>query len=278
MTLTDLASRQVAESRRSGLKLALLAAFFGLYATANARTYFIDIQQDPLQVSANHANFDNGLRAIFRENAKSPVYAISTRKGNVDAWQIPDVLNELEEHLDVLYPIPYKVAAAKTEYFEQEGLFGLLRQQPKNDDGSPSADPVVLLTPFHFYLEPFLVKELGGERVAEVPLAINKDGVDKTDVGMAYDPHTATRLIRLKGFTPAKLDSLGQRWLLPFHLQELSPPPALATRESVKQVFVHEPKGVALMEDYAKDPGRWHQGSSLMSALLPGRQRPGSLA
>jgi hypothetical protein len=233
------------------------------------RAYFTDIELDLPRRAYSHANFDNDLRAVFRENKKGPVHLISTRKCLIDNWQAPGALNELDEHMAVLQPIPYKVTAMSRDYLLQGGLFGLLRALPPPKDGAKAPDPLILLAPFHFYMEPFLLNALGGERVAELPLVQTPAGPDLADVGMARDPKAVTRLIRLRSFDPGRLSALEARWSYPFTLQELSPPPGLGGRASAFNSFVHDPKGIALMEDYARDPRRWRPGATV-EFRLPG--------
>lgn len=234
--------------------LAVGVVFFALLGRANWHTYFTVIQGDRGHQNYNHDNFDNMLRAIARENVKAPVFIISARKANEDNWWGANPMNELQEHWEVLHPIPYVFMAAEASYFAEGGLFGLLRKTPRTEALHP--DPLVVLTPYHYYLEPLLL-ELGGERVAEIPVVKALDGPNYTDVGMAWGAPSATRLIRLRNFDPAKVEALGSRRLLPFTIEELQPPAGLGTREDLAKLFVLDPAHIKAMENYVQAPQRW---------------------
>jgi len=247
--------------RRSHADLALLAAalgFFAVLAVNNWGTYFHDIQADRGHQDYDHYNFDNMTRAIFDQDGRSPVTVLSFRKPNDDNWWGANPLNELEEHFSILWRIPRQVACTSSDYFAKGGLFGALRAL----EGEDKRDPLVVLTPFHFYLEPLLVSSLGGERVADLPPVMATDGPNFTDVGMAWDRDSATRLIRLKGFAPGRLDALAGRCLYPWTDEELVPPASVGRAEDLAKLFIVEPRYVQAMQAYDRNPGAWRAGKA----------------
>lgn len=257
--MLGLATRGLAKRTADRALLVAGLSVITLLTVINWRTYFVDIQLDRQHQEYNHYNFDCMTRAIFRAQAQGPVYVVSTRKPTEDSWWGANSMNELEEHFSILHKIPRVCVPNGPDYFDRGGIFGALRAIPSpSKEGGKAYEPLVVLTPFHFYLEP-LLKELGGERVEDVPPVRAKDGINYQDVGMAWDAKVATRLVRLKGFSPGKLAALEARRLYPYTAEELGPP-AGATREGIRALGFLNPDHTAMLQRYQKAPGSWRAG------------------
>jgi hypothetical protein len=260
VSLLDLGLRPLELPWRRRLAPLLLAAFFAAFGLRNARNYFIEIEHDKAHESYNHVNFDNGTRAVFRQNAKQPVYLVSMRKPNDDSWWGSNPENELEEHFSIMRNIPRMIAARDPAYLTQGGLFWALSQRPGPKDGGAVPTPLVLLTPFHYYLEPLLTGVLGGKVVETVPLAKSTDGPNTLDVGMAWDGKTSAKVVLLPGFDPSKLAALTQRWIYTYDVEELVPPAGAPNREQLTKSYVYDPAFQAVLQRYLAQPKAWKVG------------------
>ena len=239
-------------------RLLLLAAlgFFGWYAAYNWDFYFNVINKDMLYLSTTNANYVNGIRAALHENEKSPVYLVSFRKPNVDSWFGPEFARAHESHLVFLDQIPQETCEVYADYFTKGGFFGALDRIPAAFPDKVKRDPLVVLTPFHFYLEPLLLK-LGGERVEEVMPAESNTGTSWADFGFAPHAGAVHRMIRLKDYSRARLDALRARWSFPYVSEELIPPASLGTRESLSAKPYNSPEVLAALAGYQAHPERW---------------------
>lgn len=255
--LFQLALLGVKRRQADRLMLAAALVFFASLAANNWLTYFHDMELDRKRQDFNHFNFDQMTRAIFKQDRLAPVTVVSTRKPNEDSWWGSNPANELVEHWVVLGPIPSTICANNAEYLAGGGLFNALAKAPGLDE----RDPLVVLTPFHFYLEPLLEK-LGGVKVADIPPVRASDGLNYTDVGMAWDKASATRLYRLKGFKPEKLEALKATSLYPYTAEELAPPHGVGTREQLSKLWLLSPEHIKAIESYDQAPGRWRAGKS----------------
>jgi hypothetical protein len=252
--LTSLVTRWWSDPFRKWL--AFFVVFFAVSALAVSswRSYFHDIEMDRQRQDHNRANFDNMIRAIFRQDHKGPVTVLSFRKPNDDSWWGANFENDLVEHWQVLHTVPARLAAADTAYFAKGGLFGSLREML---NANKDRDPLIVLTPFHFYLEPLLVGQLGGVRVEDVSPVMALDGPNFKNVGYAWDPKIATRLIRLHGLEAARLESLATRWSYDYSTEELEPPRSLGDRDTLSNLFLLDPAHIQALKDYDADPTRW---------------------
>jgi 4-amino-4-deoxy-L-arabinose transferase-like glycosyltransferase len=274
VSLLELSSLGLATRLSQRWSLAAGLCFFIFYGATNWNFYFNVINKNDDYLTKNHANFDNALRAILRENNKSPVYLINTHKPQMDYWQSSSSLDELGEHAQLLHHIPRITAAEDPDYIKNGGLFGALDgrniinsnrayfESASFLGGAKGAryDPLIVLTPFHFYLEPMLVSQLGGVRVAELPLAKGDKGVNLVDIGMYYDPAIATRVIRLPNFDHARLKPLQKRWEYPYIVEELLPPGTKEKRAFLAKQGIYTSEAQAALRDYAHEPSRWSAG------------------
>ncbi len=238
------------------LSLALCIAFFGTLGAANWRTYFHDVELDLVRQNYSHPNFDNMTRAIFRAKDKGPVFVISTRRPNDDNWFGSNPSNELEEHFAILGNRIPRVLLAETTYMDKGGIFQALRQIPVPKPGAAPYDPLIVLTPFHFYLEPMLL-ELGGVRVEDVPIYHYLLGPNYQDVGLKWDDKIATRLIRIPHFDPAKIAAIESRYSYGYVVEELLPPAGEPNREALLKQWSFNPEHIAVLDRYQKRPQAW---------------------
>lgn len=279
----DVCTRHMRKRAGDGVMLALALVFFCGLGTQSWRTYFHDIQEDRGHQDYNHDNFDNMVRAIFIANKVSPVTVISFRKPNNNGWWGSNPLNELEDHWNVLGHIPRQIACAYTaaDYLKKGGLFGALR----NLGNTYGRDPLIVLTPFHYYLEPLLEGQLGGVRVADIPPVMATDGINYMDVGMAWDPRSATRLIRLRNFQPERLEMLETRWLFPYTAAKLFPPASIGTRDYLAGLFILDRGHIDALKAYDHNPAAWRAENPVRFSVadpyfwvtagnLPGDLRP----
>ncbi len=257
LTLADLLTDSLKTALRDRLVLAGGLLFFGFYAAQNWETYFTVINKDLRYLEATQANYVNGIRAIGEENAKSPVYLVNFRKTNQDDWLSPFSYRSYESHNAFLAAIPQASCQANLNYFTAGGLFGALEQIPPAFKDNIARDPLVVLTPFHYYLEPMLLKELGGERVQEIFPAESNTGTSWTDFGFAPHEGSMYRFIRIRGFNRAKLQPLKERWLYPSSFETLTPPPGLANRETLRQKPYDSPEVLAAHKNYDDQTQNW---------------------
>ncbi|HTB21267.1 MAG TPA: glycosyltransferase family 39 protein [bacterium] len=262
--LLGLGTRNLRRVHADRAMLALALGFFAFLGAHCWHIYFHDIELDRTREDYSYANFDNMLRGIFTENNKSPVSVLSYRPPNDQAWYGSNPENEQIDHWNVLGPIPHQVVNADGDYLGEGGLSGALRGL----DLSGGRDPLVVLTPFHYYLEPFLVGQLGGTQVADIaPVRTTDDiagGFDYSDIGMEWDKTSFTRIVRLKNFNPLQLKALETRWLYPYAVQELEPPLSLGGREAITKLWLLSPEHIRALEDYDRDPRRWRAGKPVV--------------
>ncbi len=257
LTLFEILSNGLKSSLSNRLALIGVVVFFGWFAPQNWKTYFVTINKNASYLATSEANFVNGVRAVVAENEKSPIYLINFRKNNADLWLTPSIWRGHESRVAFLNNIPRENVQEGPVYFKSGGIFGALERVPTEYPDKKSRDPLVLLTPFHFYLEPLLVKELGGERVAEIMPEESNTGTDWTDFGFAPHVGATHRLIRLKNFDRTKLRALKERWALPFIAEEITPPAAVGTRAMLIASSFDSPLVLKAYSHYERNPKAW---------------------
>jgi hypothetical protein len=109
------------------------------------------------------------------------------------------------------------------------------------------ADVLVALTPFHYYLEPWLQK-LGAVRVAELPRIRLREEPEGT-------AGSFMRLLRMKGLKAADLDKAREAGLYRFSAEELSMPERASLLVPSGQVWRSEL--IKVVEDYEAHPRDW---------------------
>ena len=228
------------------------------------------IFKDQVQYSGNntHANYVNGIRAVREENDKSPIFLLTFRQTNLDNWAEPNPENVQDGSMGYLSFIPYiRCQWNGPVYFKKGGFYGVLDQIPESYPDKISREPLVLLTPFHLYLEPLLVNELGGVRVRDVYPAESTAGPSQADFGFAPFSGPTHRLIRLKGFTRERLHELEERWMFAYTAEELTPPSVVGTRESLNKYAYHAPEYLQALQNYVSRPSGWKAGKKTKFSL-----------
>lgn len=261
---------------RALLMLAVLAPVLGLMARQAWHDYFERNQNDYGLMAWNRVNGYRVHRAIVAERKKGPVVLVSTRRQNNDAWMQPLGDPYRAPEFPAFHPgLKVTWIQEREEYYRKEGLFGSLlwaAEQavlPGPDGESPVPhDVLVVLAPFYFYLEPLLVG-LGGERVAEIPLARASQGLLRGDVSLGYDGEWVARLVRIRGLSPETVAAARKGRLYRYELRTIVPPPP-ATRESLRQMsFFDSVEYRALMDDFIAKPNGWAWGEEQVSFEIP---------
>lgn len=252
------------DRKRADKFLVILSVlFFSALAVNSWRTYFYDIEMDRHRLEFSHANFDQMTRGIFKQNSLSPVNVLSFRKPAQDQWYGANYDNELVEHWTVLGKIPRRVASTDAAYLLGDGFIGQLRKM-----ATDKKDPLIILTPFHYYLQPML-ERVGAVLVDDIPPVMSKDGPVRADVGFAWDPKSATRIMRFKDFKPEHLAPFAKEKLFPYTVEELTPPPEAGSRSQLGQSFLLNPDALAATENYINDRAGWKAVSKKADFSLP---------
>ncbi len=256
LTLFELFAAELKATLNNRLLLLVSLSFFAWYAMTSWHTYFEVLNKDITYLAWTQANFVNGIRATKEEDAKSPVYLINFRKPNADNWLVPDFFIVHKHHNAFLDMVPQTMCQLEGGYFSKGGLFGALENMPLEFPDKKKRDPLIVLTPFHFYLEPFLLA-LGGERVQEIMPAESSTGTSWADFGFAPHKGAAHRMIRIKNYDRSKLAALKERWGYTYTTEELIPPAAFGTREALAAKYYNSPEMLAALRDYEAHPKRW---------------------
>jgi hypothetical protein len=252
--VVEMLTRAFQGRRRRLAAFAAFAVFFSYLGVSACREYFVTQNTDLNFLNDNHANIALFCRAVYEENEKHPCYVISTRRNNEDSWIAPNDNPFRMEYTAVDMGIQTYFAQVRPEYYLNHGLVYALQWAPPR--GDVPFDLLVALTPFHFYLEPWLLRE-GGEVVREIPLAQGRQGTSFSDQGMAPHPKLYAKLIRIRNFTDAAAERMKKAALFPFSVEMLEPPQSLPSGKSLYAVNVYSPEVVAGLQRYDHDNGNW---------------------
>lgn len=272
IALSGLLANVVPLFRRRSVWLTGGLILYAAYGAIQWRHYFVDYAQDQGVLTYNHANFDRMIAAVKRELQQKDAVVITLRKPYNPNWTGSNPENELVEHWSTISESPTYVAGAEPEYFSNGGFAQALLWQPGwphySDDYPKDADRLIVLDPFHFYLEPLIRDELGGKLVAEVPVVQGKGGPNWEDVGFARVGTVATRIYRIAMPNPGKVQALLKQRGLTLTLQALQAPRRLE-KSPWQGHFVLDPIHQKILADYSQSPSQWSsKGPSTSFKLL----------
>jgi 4-amino-4-deoxy-L-arabinose transferase-like glycosyltransferase len=252
----DFLSRALAQGRRLPILLLLGLLASGILAQSSWQQYFERNQKDHGLLSWDFANQVVQGRAIYDESVKGPIAVVSTQRLNQDAWNDPND-NRFNTVYQALITSPVTYTQGTQDYYSNEGLFSSLKwamSQPEVSGQKP--DILVALTPFHFYLEPLLLR-LGGKTVAQIPVVQSSSGPVLSGLGMAPPVDgLGMKLVRIHGLRGDALEAERKRSLFQIDTEELFPPNNRNRRVlSTEHVFSEDI--LELTREYEQSPGAW---------------------
>lgn len=255
------ASRLFPVRMRTAVLIAALLGSSAWLTTVTYDHYFNRNQQSYDLLSWDRVYGTQFAKTVFEENAKRPVVVISTRRTNADDWNAPSD-DPYRREFECLNPgVPVNFTQRYQAYYEEGGLEGALRWgraravELAGKDAKPY-DLLVVLTPFHYYMQGAL-ESLGGKLVKEVPLVRANEGLLRGDVSYGYDEHSAMRLVRLPAPEPQALDGLRSK-ALRLRFEELQPP--AMKREALANLYINDPAYQQVATSWMTYPGAWKRG------------------
>ena len=240
-------------------------AYFAYLSPLSWHDYFSRNQGNHQLLNYGMANTTEQARAIYEESKKGSVVLISTQGLNFDSWNQPNY-DPFNRVYPALCTFPTFFAQHSPEYYANEGLFSAFKwaQAQPVDPSGKRPDILVALTPFHFYLEPLLLK-LGGKVVREVKQIETNTGPLEQGVGMAPAVGgLSMKLIRLPVELPG-LAALREASLFHFSAEELLPPGS--DRAPMSQQLALGPEIKKALTDYQEHPGRWRANKAVLFGL-----------
>ncbi len=265
-TLLNFGLAGLKTSRAHSLGLVALIGFFCWYSAGQWHNYFTVINKNLELIDYQKANYVNGIRALSDEFDHEKFSLINFRKPISDYWTNVGKHRTLVDHNKLLQKIPMTISQDTRDYFLQGGLFGALKaiaQQPKRPK-----DVMIMLTPFHAYLQPFLVSQLGAELVREVQVAESSTGPSWADFGFAPHKGPVHRLLRIKNFSADKLPALESRWNHVWTCQNLIPPPGILKAPDMASTYFRS-KGIDdAYKSWKTRPKTWKTGP-LSAFVMP---------
>jgi 4-amino-4-deoxy-L-arabinose transferase-like glycosyltransferase len=255
----DLLTRIFGGTPRKILLALLGLGFFAWLAPVSWHDYFIRNQRDPALLKWQEAPTATFAKAVFDEDARSPVVVVASPLHEQSNWYSGHIDNAYNSVYWTLNPgLPTVYLDQDRAYLENLGLFGALRwgmsgpSQGRAVKDTP--DVLVVLQPFHFYLEP-LLHELGGVTVNEIPRIPSAEGARPDPNPEAVDEPLSMKLVRFHKLKAATLDAFPQDRLFEYTVEQLAIPDRLLGDIPSMQTWRADVP--ALVEDCQAHPRDW---------------------
>jgi len=228
---------------------------------STAYKYFVVINQSIRYMDFNSSNLLQWTRAVFEANQETPSHLLSYKRPILDSFLSPSINTWDHAIRNVNYGMPMEWLHEYPKDFTSGGILDILEKKQAQYGGIRST--LIALSPFYYYLEDFLIQDLGGRLLSEVPVVRSPQGICERQRGVIRDPDSLLKLIRIPYQDPKRLKALGRRKNLPAVMEGLIPPGDLPRAEMMAKTNSLGPKTLSWLRDYRENPLRWGTGETL---------------